>query len=206
MKCRFWTTIFKLLLPFAASALTIDADIDIRTEINQSPATSTVCKIKLNAVPDGNAWMIKNISGTWNEHQITSDQPFRFTTGQTTVAPVDEVLNYLLPFASEIISAPTTDGIHKLDNALIKKLMEPYGFAVEGMKISGEWLVKTPRTTLSIIGQGGEQQINYRMILDGTKRETKFNFKIKAGVQDGGPFADGTIVERSGTGVVKITK
>lgn len=206
MKCRFWTTIFKLLLPFAASALTIDADINIRTEINDAQATSTVCKVKLDAVPDGVAWTIKNISGTWNGQTVASNQPFRFTVNKATASPTDEVLNYLLPFATEKIIPPKSDGTHKLDDILINNLLKPYGFAVDKMKINGEWQIKTQRAILSIIGSGENQQIKYRMLLDDAKREIEFDFKIKTGIQNGAPFADDTTIKRVGVGIVKIAK
>ncbi|MDD5664151.1 MAG: hypothetical protein PHT71_07830 [Victivallaceae bacterium] len=205
MKCQFWTTIFKLLLPLTAPALSIDADIAIRDEANSVKATATVCKIKLEAVAQNGGWLIQNISGDWNSNRININQPFQFPASSPIAPHLTEVLNCLLPYAAEKIDVPSSEGCHKLDNAFVRELLTPYGFAVEKMSVDAEWRIKPNEAQMSIKGSGLGQKIEYLMILRGKIRNVKFTFRIESEIGDGTPLTDGIKINRSGSGTIKIT-
>jgi|GEM_PF-2702324 hypothetical protein len=213
MKCRSWTTIFKLLLclflPVAAAAQTlrVTADIESARGIRGRTPETIRCNVRFTALPvNGSKWRIALLDGQWNEGRIHAEN-HNFDLKNPGSGAVAKALSMLLPYASEEfrdIRVPSESG--PLDNALMHELLRKQGFDPEKMTLDGRWVRESAtKAALRIQGKGTGQRIDYRMLLAPDSREVVFDYRILLKMPESDPFTAGLELESSGRGTITIT-
>lgn len=211
MKCRFWTTSFKLLLFFclpataaAQTLLNVAADIESVRGIRGRTPEITRCDVRFTLMRRNSGWLVKTLSGTWNGQRIAAEN-YEFNPNAPKKEPLDRALSMLVPYVTgNLLRVPANMGSTPLSKAYMHELLRHQGFEPEKMQLEGQWQGDAPRSVLTIKGEGGGQRIDYRMTL-GADIEIVFNYGIIVRMPEGAPLAAGLEIETSGKGVITVS-